>query len=227
MLVVDDSAVVRQVMTQTIARDPRIELLGTASDPVFALQAWVPDNRMTELKTYAKVHTLALQVTPPNTAEQPPTLFSNPAPLRAGEDLVKFYMTPSYWLWDPSSIVFASFALFFAMIVADAGYGLLLGGIILFYLKRLGASETGRRWRVMLSVLAGATVLYGVLAGSYFGRQPPPGSLLDHLHILDLGDFTVMMALSVVIGAAHIAYANVMDALRYPRWPQRLPPLGW
>ena len=36
-----------------------------------------------------------------------------------------------------------------------------------------------------------------------------------------------MMALSVVIGATHIAYATVMDALRYPRWPQRLPPLGW
>ena len=29
-----------------------------------------------------------MQVTPPDTAEQPPTLFSNPAPLRAGEDLL-------------------------------------------------------------------------------------------------------------------------------------------
>jgi V/A-type H+-transporting ATPase subunit I len=195
--------------------------------PVYALQAWVPENRMDELRAYAKEQTLALQVTPPETAEQPPTLFSNPSPLRAGEDLVKFYMTPSYWLWDPSSVVFASFALFFAMIVADAGYALLLGGLALAYRKRLGASETGRRWRVMLSVLAGATAVYGVLAGSYFGRSPPPGSLLDRLHILDLGDFTMMMMLSVIIGATHIAYANVMDALRYPRWPQRLPPLGW
>jgi V/A-type H+-transporting ATPase subunit I len=65
------------------------------------------------------------------------------------------------------------------------------------------------------------------MAGSYFGVAPPPGSLLDHLHILDLGNFSVMMALSVVIGATHLAYANLMDALRYPRWPQRLPPLGW
>ena len=163
----------------------------------------------------------------PYEAEQPPTLFHNAPPLRAGEDLVEFYMTPSYWLWDPSSLVFASFALFFAMIVADAGYALLLALIVLAYRRRLGASESGRRWRVMLSVMAAATAVYGALAGSYFGVSPPPGSLLGHLHVLDLGDFTVMMALSVIIGASHIAIANLMNAWRYPRWPQRIPPLGW
>lgn len=196
-------------------------------DPVYALQAWVPHNRLEELRAFASANTLALRVTPADSAEQPPTLFHNAPPLRAGEDLVAFYMTPSYWLWDPSSLVFASFALFFAMIVADAGYALLLGLIVLAYRKRLGASAGGRRWRVMLSVMAGATAVYGALAGSYFGVSPSAGSLLGHLHVLDLGDFTVMMALSVIIGASHIALANLMNAWRYPRWPQRIPPLGW
>ena len=125
-------------------------------------------------------------------------------------------MTPSYWLWDPSSLVFASFALFFAMIVADAGYALLLGLIVLAYRKRLGASAGGRRWRVMLSVMAGATAVYGALAGSYFGVSPSAGSLLGHLHVLDLGDFTVMMALSVIIGASHIALCQPDERLALP-----------
>lgn len=196
-------------------------------DPVYALQAWAPRNRMQELRAFASTHTLALEATPPDPEEQPPTLFSNAPPLRAGEDLVEFYMTPSYWLWDPSSLVFASFALFFAMIVADAGYALMLALIVLAYRTRLGASESGRRWRVMLSVMAGATAIYGALAGSYFGVTPPPDSLLGQLHVLNLGDFSVMMALSVIIGASHIAIANVMNAWRFPRWPQRIPPLGW
>ena len=38
VLVVDDSAVVRQVVTQALASDPGIEVIGTASDPVFALE---------------------------------------------------------------------------------------------------------------------------------------------------------------------------------------------
>ena len=46
VLVVDDSAVVRQVLSEILGADPSIELLGTASDPIFALRkmekAW-PD----------------------------------------------------------------------------------------------------------------------------------------------------------------------------------------
>jgi len=197
------------------------------ADPVYALQAWIPHHRLDDLHDFARAHTLALQISAPAADEQPPTLFSNAPPLRAGEDLVKFYMTPSYWLWDPSSLVFLSFTLFFAMIVADAGYAALLAVFVLIYRKRLALSETGRRWRFMLSAMAGATAVYGVLAGSYFGVSPPPGSPLDRLHVLDLGDFDVMMALSVIIGSLHIACANLMDALRYRRWPQRIPPLGW
>ena len=46
VLIVDDSAVVRQVLTATLAEDPEIEVIGVAPDPVFALEkmnrAW-PD----------------------------------------------------------------------------------------------------------------------------------------------------------------------------------------
>jgi two-component system chemotaxis response regulator CheB len=38
VMIVDDSAVVRQVVTQALASDPGIEVIATASDPVFALE---------------------------------------------------------------------------------------------------------------------------------------------------------------------------------------------
>ena len=209
-----------------VARDHAAARTAEA-EPVYALQAWIPHQRMGELRDFAAAHALALQVAQPEPTEDPPTLFHNAASLRAGEDLVAFYMTPSYWLWDPSSAVFLSFAVFFAMIVADAGYAALLAAIVVVYRKRLGASAVGCRWRVMLSALAGATAVYGILAGSYFGVSPSPDSLPGRLHVLDLADFSVMMALSVIIGASHVAYGSVMDAMRHPRWPQRLPSLGW
>ena len=197
------------------------------ADPVYALQAWAPRERLDELRAYALEQGLALEIAEPDPSETPPTRFRNASSLRAGEDLVAFYMTPSYWLWDPSSVVFISFAVFFAMILADAGYALLLGGIVAAYWKRMGASNTGRRWRVLLAALAGTTAVYGVLAGSYFGATPAPDSLPGRLHLFDLGDFTLMMALSIAIGAAHVAYASVRDGLRHPSWPARLPPFGW
>jgi len=38
VMIVDDSALVRQVVSQTLAADPGIEVIGTAADPLFALQ---------------------------------------------------------------------------------------------------------------------------------------------------------------------------------------------
>ncbi len=43
VMVVDDSAVVRQVLTAALEKDPEIEVIGTASDPVFALEKMQKD----------------------------------------------------------------------------------------------------------------------------------------------------------------------------------------
>lgn len=38
VMIVDDSAVVRQVLTAALEQDSEIEVVGTASDPIFALE---------------------------------------------------------------------------------------------------------------------------------------------------------------------------------------------
>lgn len=43
VFIVDDSAVVRQVLTQVLGQDPRIRVAGTAPDPIFALQKMQQD----------------------------------------------------------------------------------------------------------------------------------------------------------------------------------------
>ena len=37
VLIVDDSAVVRQVLTAALNKDPDIHVMGAASDPIFAI----------------------------------------------------------------------------------------------------------------------------------------------------------------------------------------------
>jgi two-component system chemotaxis response regulator CheB len=43
VLIVDDSAVVRQVLTAVLDRDPRITVIGTAADPIYAMRAMNED----------------------------------------------------------------------------------------------------------------------------------------------------------------------------------------
>jgi V/A-type H+-transporting ATPase subunit I len=195
--------------------------------PLFALQAWAPRENAEELRNYAENVALVLQVEEPGPGETPPTLLSNPPSLTAGQDLVSFYVTPNYRLWDPSVIVFFSFAIFFAMILADAGYALLMALGLLLGWKPMGRSDTGRRLRNLFATLTGAALIYGVLMGSYFGLVPPEGTLLHRFKVLEGTDFGTMMRLSILIGVAHLIIANAGDAWRWRRSAEAVAPIAW
>lgn len=196
-------------------------------DSLFALQAWVPQEHVLELAQYADKNGFVFDSQPPAPDESPPTLTRNAPRVEAGEDLVNFYMTPGYWTWDPSGIVFVSFAIFFAMILADAGYAAVLGLGLLALWRRLGRSEGGQRFRPMLSLIVLVSLAYGVLVGSYFGIAPPRESLLGRLHWLDMSNSNLMMGLSVLVGGTHVLLANVMDARRHADWRDGLASVGW
>ena len=106
---------------------------------------------------------------------------SNPPSISGGQDLVTFYETPGYRDWDPSGVVFFSFALFFSMILADAGYALVLAVLIAVLWQGMGRSPGGRHFRILARVGLVFAFIYGVLAGSYFGIEPEAGSFLAQL----------------------------------------------
>jgi V/A-type H+-transporting ATPase subunit I len=193
----------------------------------FAVQGWAPAARAAALRQFATDHRLAVTIAPPGPQDKPPTLLANPPALRGGEDLVTFYMTPAYRMWDPSQVVLFAFALFFAMILADAAYGVLIGVILGAMWKRLGATAGGRGLRSVMLTLVIFSTVYGVLLGSYFGVEPPEGSWLGALHVLHANDQGVMMWLSIGVGAVHLAGANLVTAWRHRHSLHALSGLGW
>ena len=198
-----------------------------AEDPVFALQAWTPENTIARLQQYASDRGLVFEMAEPQPDETPPTLMQNPQGLAGGQDLVSFYTTPRYWLWDPSMIVFFSFALFFAMIFADAGYSASLGLIVAVFWKKMGRSDAGRRFRILLATLVGAGVIYGMVVGSYFGVAPGEDSLPAKLKIIDMMNFNVMMQISILVGVFHLVVANAVTAWHFRRTIRAAVPTAW
>ena len=171
-------------------------------EPVFGLFGWAPTESVAMLTDYARRHGLYFSAEAPGPDDKPPTYLRNPFWLFAGEDLVNFYMTPGYCTWDSSSVVFLSFALFFGMILADAGYAATLGLLLLLYWKKLGQSESGRRYRDLGAALVGFGLIWGMLIGSYFGWEPHEDSFLGTLHALNMNDANTMMGISIVIGVS-------------------------
>ena len=195
--------------------------------PVFAVQGWAPADAAPDLVALAEARGLALTVAPPQADELPPTLMDTSRGIAGSEAITSFYRTPAYGAWDPSLIVFASFVVFFAMILADAGYAAALAVGLALAWARLGRSAAGRRGRTMGAILLAAAGAYGVAAGSYFGIAPPEASLLAGIAVIDVADIDTMMVVSICIGVAHISLANLVAARRLRGTPAAWGHLGW
>ena len=181
-------------------------------DAIVAVQGWVPEKSLAELHALVEQNGLACLVEDPKPDEEPPTLIDQPASRAAGADLAVFYQVPAYRSWDPSRVLVVSFCVFFAMILSDAGYGLLmLAGLALFW-RRMGKTIKMRAYRSLGLALSGATIAYGILVGSYFGMTPSPESLLGRIHVLNVDDFDTMMKISITLGVVHVTLANLMMA---------------
>ena len=196
-------------------------------DTIYVVQGWSPSPDLPALQRLAEAKGIALLQEDPDPNEMPPTLMENPVPFQGGQDLVTFYETPGYRSWDPSWVVASSFAIFFGMILSDAGYALVLAAILFLARNKLGRSAGGRRFRLLLSGVLAVAFLYGVLAGTYFGIEPPQNSLLGALHLLHLQDTASMMTISVVVGCAHLIVANAASSLHALSLAGKLKPIGW
>jgi len=200
--------------------------------PLFAVQGWIPRSAVPDVCALAQRHQAAALFEPPTTEDQPPTLLKNPDRLAGAEGCVTFYITPNYRAWDPTTVVFFSFSLFYAMIVSDAGYGLVMAGLLWLAWRKLGRTREARQGRTLLLGIVAATIVYGVIVGSYFGVTPSPDSILGKLQVRVGGrplmeNQEVMMGLAVAIGVAHIVLANLISMWRCRRSTRAVGHLGW
>lgn len=192
-------------------------LLTYTAEELFVIQGWFPARDEESLRLFCQKNGAALVVEEPLPEETPPTLLENRGFLSYGEKLLTFYMTPGYNQYDPSGLFFLSFVLFFAIILGDAGYGAILGVGAAAGWRKLGKTENGREFRILLAALSLTTVVWGGLVGSYFGRTPDPGSVLSLFYILHLDDYDTMMKVSVTLGALHLILANTLVAFNLYR----------
>ncbi len=199
---------------------------------LFVLVGWIPERRLAEVETLLEDFATLSVTTEPSADDEPPVLLDNPRATEAGESLVAFFQFPGYRDWDPSGVVAISFAIFFGMIIADAGYGLVLGAITALSARRLGRTRGGRRTRTLAVYSTIATVLFGTLAGSYFGLEPTTGSLLARLRLFSISDTQSMITLSITLGILHLSLANLARARASLRAAKggvthALAPVGW
>lgn len=147
---------------------------------LFVVQGWVPVSKISllqKLVTKKSVHYEEIGV---EEGEVAPTCLENERLNRIGEDLVHIYDTPSNTDKDPSLWVLGFFALFFAFIVGDGGYGFIFFAIALYlHFKFKGVKRLAKRMLSLFMILSVSCIAWGFLTNSFFGLNFGPNSPLQ------------------------------------------------
>ncbi|MBW7990405.1 MAG: hypothetical protein FVQ84_10375 [Planctomycetes bacterium] len=143
------------------------------TDYLFIIQGWVPTPSLEILsarirsisKSPIVIHQLSLR----GTVNSPPVRLSNASPVRPFEQLLALLPLPRYGTIDPTSYVAAFFPPMFGLMLADIGYGLLLGAGALFLRFRRRSGNLARALGTVFAWCAFYTIIFGFVFGEFFG----------------------------------------------------------
>ncbi|MBR4401746.1 MAG: V-type ATP synthase subunit I [Synergistes sp.] len=155
-----------------ILRD-RLEAMetGEPTSDTLIWDFWTPASQLKKVEYTVNEYSefTEFAVIKPGEDEVPPTLLKNPAWSSSIEPLTIMYGTPTYGGVDPTSLMAPFFFLFLGMCFGDAGYGLILTGILGYMLVKHRLSPTLRKFFVLMTVGMVVTVIFGAVTGSWFG----------------------------------------------------------
>lgn len=180
---------------------------------LFAVEGWVPATRLDEMEQLVKQMHVVADPIAIEEVDVAPTCLENAGFHRIGEDLVNIYDTPSNKDKDPSLWVLCWFSLFFAMIIGDAGYGLLFLAVALYIRYRNQEMKpTGKRVWKLFTLLSVCCIAWGFLINSFFGVALSPDNVFR--------EYSMTTWLSEKKIAYNIAQKNQAYKEAIQRYPQ-------
>ena len=141
------------------------------TEETFLLQGWVPADRWEEVKQRLSSYPCAYEVQDPAEEEyaQVPVQLKNNWFTRPLSMVTEMYSLPAYGTLDPNPLMAPFFILFYGIMLADMGYGLLMIAGSLFVLKWV--RPKGGMWNffALLGLCGVSTFIMGIITGGFFG----------------------------------------------------------
>ncbi len=147
---------------------------GMSKDILYAVQGWVPSAQAETLgEELAKAGIgSAVQIMVPAEDEDPPTLIKYPRWAQTIKGLFEILGTlPGYREIDLSPFFMIALPLFAAILIGDAGYGLVFFALPLIFYRKL-VVKAGVAKTQLLIVIGLATICWGIGSANYFGITP-------------------------------------------------------
>lgn len=192
--------------------EAKSRLVGT--DKVFLLEGWLPADRCAALEKALEPFTCAIETREPTEDEYPqvPVQLKNNKLTRPLNMVTEMYSLPAYGTLDPNPLMAPFFILFYGIMMADMGYGLLMVIASAIISKKYRPKGTSGELFSLLGLCGISTFIMGALTGGFFGdfltqlvAIVSPGTVFALPKLFDpLDDLTMILIGSMALGMVQI-----------------------
>ena len=184
------------------------------TDKVFLLEGWLPADRCTALEKALEPFTCAVETREPAEDEYPqvPVQLRNNKLTRPLNMVTEMYSRPAYGTLDPNPLMAPFFILFYGIMMADMGYGLLMMIASVVIGKKYRPKGTSGELFSLLGLCGLSTFIVGAMTGGFFGdfltqlvAIVSPGTVFTLPKLFDpLDDLTMILIGSMALGLVQI-----------------------
>ena len=145
------------------------------TEQTFLLQGWIPAERWEETERKLSAYPCAWQVEDPAEEDYPqvPVSLKNNWLTRPLNMVTEMYSLPAYGTVDPNPLMAPFFILFYGVMMADMGYGLLMMLASVVVLTKARPQKGMHDFFALLGLCGVSTFLMGALTGGFFGDFIP------------------------------------------------------
>ena len=184
------------------------------TDKVFLLEGWLPADRCAALEKALEPFTCAIETREPAEDEYPqvPVQLRNNKLTRPLNMVTEMYSLPAYGTLDPNPLMAPFFILFYGIMMADMGYGILMMIASVIIGKKYRPKGTSGELFSLLGLCGISTFIMGALTGGFFGdfltqlvAIVSPGTVFALPKLFDpLDDLTMILIGSMALGLVQI-----------------------
>ncbi|WP_313339118.1 V-type ATP synthase subunit I [Sedimentibacter sp.] len=190
------------------------------TDTTFYIQGWTPEVSNDKVEQILKKYECWYEISEPEDGEQYPILLDNKSFSQPFEAITELYSLPSSSNIDPTAIMAPFYAIFFGLMLADVGYGLIMAVLCFLLLKKFSLEGTMQKMMKLFFYCGLSTAFWGVMFGSWFGDAIPAAAKL-----IFNSDFTIkavwinpmeqpmtLLVFSFIFGVIHLFTGMAIQA---------------
>ncbi len=178
----------------------------------FGLTGWIPETCTAAVSKVLGKHECYIDFVDPEEGENVPVLMSNSSFVYPFESVTEMYSLPDYRGVDPTKYFSIFYAMFFGIMLSDAGYGLVITLATYIVLKKFDLEGTTYKMIKMFFYCGISTMLWGALFGGWFGDffQVAARTIfgkeitIPAIWFNPIEDPTKLLIFSIALGVVHI-----------------------